>query len=159
MADCTELKLSDAFEVPSPQFEWTATLLNINIGHNLDLLDRCKSLKDYSTYVNMVEENRKRGLSLEESILDATSYAKKMNLLEGFFEEHESEVLEMVLTEYNQKLHEKSLREEGREEGLELASFNIAVNLLKLKIKDEDILQATGMSPEQLVLAKAKADE
>ena len=40
--------------------------------------------------------------------------------------------------------------EEGKKEGLEEGKRNIAKNLLKLKIKEEDILVATGLSREEL---------
>lgn len=47
--DRIELKLSDAFirEVEEGTFEWTATMLNINYGHNTELLDACRTLKAY----------------------------------------------------------------------------------------------------------------
>jgi len=40
--DKLELKLSDAFECPdtSGAFEWTATMLNINKGHNQQIMDK-----------------------------------------------------------------------------------------------------------------------
>ena len=39
-------------------------------------------------------------------------------MLADFLKKHQAEVLEMILTTYNKELHEKTLREEGREEGL-----------------------------------------
>ena len=39
---------------------------------------------------------------------------------------------------------------DAKEEGLEEGKRNIAKNLLKLKIKEEDILVATGLSREEL---------
>jgi hypothetical protein len=48
--DCQVLKLSDAYEqkVEEPELELKVTMLNINIGHNAELLEKCKTLKDYS---------------------------------------------------------------------------------------------------------------
>ena len=36
-----------------------------------------------------------------------------------FLKKHRAEVLEMILTTYNKKLHEKTLRREGRDEGIQ----------------------------------------
>ena len=51
--DCIELKLSDAFMKPGSgkDFEWTATMLNINQGHNGELMGKCEPLKEYSDFI------------------------------------------------------------------------------------------------------------
>ena len=47
-----ELKLSDAFEEPSPGYEWTAHVYNINAGYNPELMDKCDVLHGYSVLVD-----------------------------------------------------------------------------------------------------------
>ena len=51
--DRIELKLSDAFQknLASSGFECTATMLNINLGYNKELLDSCQSLREYAIQV------------------------------------------------------------------------------------------------------------
>lgn len=58
--DRLELKLSDAFERPdsSGSFEWTATMLNINKGHNQNIMDKCQALFQYSDFIAKVKEFR-----------------------------------------------------------------------------------------------------
>ena len=53
IGDKVILKLSDAFSAPQNegQFEWTATVLNINEGHNEELLSKCKILREYAIIV------------------------------------------------------------------------------------------------------------
>ena len=49
--DSMELKLSDCFENTdndAPCLECTATMLNINYGHNQELMKHCRRLKEYS---------------------------------------------------------------------------------------------------------------
>ena len=41
------------------------------------------------------------------------------NILRDYLIKHKAEVTGMILTEYNEKLHEQTLRKEGREEGIE----------------------------------------
>ena len=47
------LRLSKAFIHPlvEADYEWTATVLNVNIGHNKALLSACRVLKEYSQFV------------------------------------------------------------------------------------------------------------
>ena len=85
--DIEKLKLSDAFEVPKNdgEFEWTATLVNINKGHNEQLLAKCKPLNDYATYIERIKANIKQGLSKKEAVDEAMEFAIKSNMLNGFF--------------------------------------------------------------------------
>ena len=53
IADCTELRLSSAFEHLSgePKLELIVTVLNVNEGHNAELMQHCSMLKEYAQYV------------------------------------------------------------------------------------------------------------
>jgi hypothetical protein len=53
-----ELKLSDAFEENSsePALELKTTVLNINYGYNKELMEKCKTLKEYSIFVDRVRK-------------------------------------------------------------------------------------------------------
>ena len=75
--DTFKMRLSDAFERRGngdgnnqtnieKDFEWTATVININPGHNSALQKNCKPLYDYVRYVGRIADNKKKGLSLEE---------------------------------------------------------------------------------------------
>lgn len=57
------MKLSDAFEksVDNSEFQWTATMYNINLGHNKKMMDQCFALRDYARYVEKVKTNIKGG--------------------------------------------------------------------------------------------------
>lgn len=60
--DRMELKLSDSFakvEGISPGLECTAVMLNINYGHNRELMDRCKRLHDYALFISRVVIRRR----------------------------------------------------------------------------------------------------
>ncbi|WP_455951025.1 hypothetical protein [Eubacterium sp.] len=58
MPDRQLLRLSDAFMEPPRQgeFEWTATVLNINYGHNKKLLSNCKTLSEYAILIKTINE-------------------------------------------------------------------------------------------------------
>lgn len=56
ISDCTELRLSSAFEHLSgePKLELIVTVLNVNEGHNAELMQHCSMLKEYAQYVARV---------------------------------------------------------------------------------------------------------
>ena len=53
--DQMELKLSDLFEIPSPGYEWTTYVININEGHNQELMAACELLNNYSGFVRIIK--------------------------------------------------------------------------------------------------------
>ena len=109
------LRLSDAFSAlqNEGQFEWTATVLNINKGHNEELLSKCQILKEYVILIDRINENQKKYDSVEEAVENAVSYCIKNNILQDFLTEHKAEVIMSLLTEYDEELHNETLREEG----------------------------------------------
>ena len=57
--------------------------------------------------------------SMEDAVSKAMDACIRQNVLTDFLKKHRAEVLEMILTTYNKKLHEKTLRREGRDEGIQ----------------------------------------
>ena len=57
------LRLSDSFIMPCSEgeYEWTATVYNINDCHNNDLMNKCKILQEYATMVAKIREFRQKG--------------------------------------------------------------------------------------------------
>ena len=153
-ADIEKLKLSDAFEVPKAdgEFEWTATLVNINKGHNEQLLAKCKPLNDYATYIERIKSNIKQGLNKEEAVDEAMEYAIRNNMLNGFFKSQKMEVLYMSLTEFNQEEYDRNRYDEGKEAGIrEGKAYGIKQGKLEGFIETAKSAIAMGLSDEQIV--------
>ena len=120
--DSMELKLSDCFENTdneAPCLECTATMLNINYGHNQELMKHCRRLEEYSIFVQCVRKYIQSEPSVEDALEKAIDTCIHQDVLADFLKKHRAEVLEMILTTYNKKLHEKTLRREGRDEGIQ----------------------------------------
>lgn len=119
------LKLSDAFakQVNDGEFEWTAVMLNINKGHNTELLHKCEILNEYSLFIGKIKEDIKAGAEMEEAVNDAVDWAVGNDILSDYLLMHKSEVVGMLLTEYDEKRvwenFKKDVYEEGREDGRE----------------------------------------
>ena len=125
--DKLELKLSDAFETPDPsgQFEWTATMLNINQGHNQEIMAKCQALFQYSDFNAKIKEN-KQSMSIEDAVDKAVDYAIANNYLDGFFKKHKEGIMHSCLTEFNEEVFRKGIHEEGYNDGF-FDGFNEAI--------------------------------
>lgn len=115
-----DLKLSDSFIVPdkSGDFEWTATMYNLNRGNNGNLLERCKPLKDYMTLIERIREGLELFHDVESAVDYAVSDCIKDGIMRDFLLAHRAEVLDMCITEFNEKTFVNGIKEEGLELGI-----------------------------------------
>ena len=80
-ADEMVLRLSDAYEDKKMDscLELEVKMLNINLGHNRELLEKCKCLHGYAVYVDRVRQYAK-----EDKLEQAVDKAIEECLEEGF---------------------------------------------------------------------------
>ena len=119
--DSMELRLSDCFENTdneAPCLECTATMLNINYGHNQELMKHCRRLEEYSIFVQCIREYIQSEPSVEDALEKAIDTCIHQDVLADFLKKHRAEVTNMILTTYDKDLYEKTLKEDAREEGL-----------------------------------------
>ena len=78
-------------------------------------------------------------MNIEVAIQAAMDYCIEKNVLEDILLKNSGEVIDMLLTKYDKKLHERTLFEEGKEEGY--ASRQGEVDELKTLVlfKDDEI--------------------
>ncbi len=135
--DANKLRLSDAFINFDSQgdFEWTATMININKNHNQSLHKNCKALYDYCSFVDRIKNNIKSGMVKEAAIDEAIEWGIKQNLLEGFIKEQRAEVRMDLLTEFDQEQYDRIRRREGFEEGIISGTQQKAIEAALLLIK------------------------
>ncbi|MDO4336609.1 MAG: hypothetical protein Q4C91_00795 [Eubacteriales bacterium] len=119
LPDTMELKLSDLFTVPEdkPALELTAVLVNINRGHNQELMTACKTLRDYAEYTARVREYAKH-MPLEDAVEKAITECIRENILSDFLTKNRAEAKSVSIYEYNEEKHMRQTREEGLNEGL-----------------------------------------
>jgi len=124
--DYEELKLSDAFkdieelkssDIKKLPLELIVQVYNVNHGHNPVILKKSETLDDYSIFIDKIREYQKEEDSLEKAARSAIIYCIKNNILKEYLEAHASEVLNMLLTEWNQDEAVEVAREEGHEDG------------------------------------------
>ena len=107
LPDSSELRLSSAFvhEVASQKFEWTATVMNVNIGTNDKLLKSCKVLEEYATFFEGIRINiASKGIDKERAISNVIDDCISRDfILSDYLLKHKVEVAGMLLTEYNEE--------------------------------------------------------
>ena len=80
------------------EYEWTATVYNINDGHNKELMNKCKILQEYATMVAKIREFQQKGLDLDLSIEEAIEYCLTHDVLKDFLLEEVVDLLRMYFT-------------------------------------------------------------
>ncbi len=116
-----EMRLSDAYMVATdnPQLELKCTFININPGNNLELMSKCKTMREYMIFVDKVRKYRQT-MNLEIAIDVAMEECIMEHVLEEFMKSQKAQVKSMSVLEFNLEKHLNTVREEGREEGAEL---------------------------------------
>ena len=163
--DSVKYRLSDSFEIPddSGEFEWTATVININKNHNEELQKKCESLYHYCVFVNRVKENLNQGLPLSEAVDEAVDFAINSKFLDGFFKEQRGAIMGDILTEFDQEAYDRHRRAEGKAEGLaEGAQQNAIANaknlLKKSSLSAELIAECCSLPLEQVLALKEEVE-
>ena len=147
-----KMRLSDSFEKnPEPgDFEWTATAININANHNKELQKNCKPLYDYIRFVAKTRENLFSDTHKQEAFEKAVDWAINQNLLNGLFKKYRAEVLDMMLTEYDEDFNNKTWYEDGILKGKQEKALEDAENFLKEGITVETVARCTGLPLKQI---------
>ena len=94
-------------------------VLNINYGHNWELMEKCRALKEYAAFVQISREYISIGKNSRETLAAAVDDYIKKGILKAFLKKNRAEVLGMLLEEFDVEKYERTLRSEGMEQGIE----------------------------------------
>ena len=111
--------LSQSFIVTedSPVLELKVDIYNINYNQSSQLIQKSKSLKEYSLFVHMVNVGISEGLAFGEAVTRAIRYCIAHDIMGEFLSKHGSEVENMLFTEWNMDEALAVTAEEARAEG------------------------------------------
>ena len=156
--DRSEFRLSSAYENPTedPDLELRVTMLNVNDGHNNELMEHCRTLKEYAQYVARVRKYAAEpGMALEEAVERAVEECIKEGILEEFLTKNKAEVIKMSIYEYDKEFEEKKLRkaeyEAGVEAGIELGERSLLENQIRKKLKKGKSIEQIADELEEAV--------
>ena len=125
------------------EYEWTATVYNVNEGNNKDLMNKCKILREYATMISKIREFQQKTYDLETAIEKAIEYCVSHDVLKDFLLEHKSEVADMLRMEYDETKTMDHIKEDYFEEGQAVGAIKTKVALICKKLNK-------GMSQENI---------
>ena len=117
----SELRLSDSFGGQASSIEVTVRMVNVNEGKDPGCLAGCRPLYEYSWTVGRIRD-KMAGREKDERAAVIGEVLDEMPrdfVIRPYLLEHKAEVVDMLLTEYNEAEAMELFREDGREEGLE----------------------------------------
>lgn len=140
------LCLSDAYSWKGKgdtALELKVLQLNINEGYNQDIVTRCPALSGYIQFVSRVRRNLKT-MPVTEAVDYAVKDCIQDGILADFLRKNRSEVVKVSIYEYDEELHYKTLREEGREEGRKEERKESICRMFRRQKTPEEINEFTG---------------
>ncbi|WP_346708417.1 hypothetical protein [Massilistercora timonensis] len=113
--------ISDLFRRPNgekePCLECQTLMLNINYGHNRELMKKCRRLEEYAIFVDTIRKNQAKGQDLQEAVETAVESCIAGGVLADILRAQKAEVVQMVLEGFDQEAYEKAMKKEGYEDG------------------------------------------
>ena len=141
MPDRKELRLSDAFQQPTeqPDIEVVAHMLNINYGHNKELMERCQKLKEYAQFIDIIRHylRENKQWSNEQAISKAIDDCIKNNILRDILQKERLRVMASILSEFDEVGYKEMIQDEAIEDGEIRGSIKLAY---KLKLPKPEII-------------------
>ncbi len=148
-----ELLLSDLFiqngKGLQPALECTALLLNINFGHNQELMEKCRILKEYAQFIHTIRSKISVGLPFQEAVETAVEDCISKNILSEILRKNKAEVIDMILTEYDENEFREFLKEDswkkgheaGMKDGIKTGIREIIRTFSELQLPKEQLLE------------------
>ena len=141
------LKLSDAYMVQDgpPMLDLEVKVININPAQQHKVLEKCRVLKEYGQFVDILRDYQAKGDS--DAFKHTIEQCIDSGILADYLKKKGSEVINMLIAEYDYDMDIEVQREEayteglsrGREEGRE----DKLIELIKKKL-------SKGKSPEEI---------
>ena len=152
------LKLSDAFieKTVKPNLELTVKIININQQNHHPLLKNCKTMYEYTIFVETVRRWKKT--DPQNGFQKAIEECIANDILRDYLKRKTKEVLNMLLAEYDyetdiavQRAEEREIAfAEGISQGVYQNKLETAKNLAEMGFAVEAIAKATGLSCEEI---------
>lgn len=99
-----------------PKLELEVLVLNVNYGHNKELMEQCQTLKEYSIYVARVRTYAET-MTIEVAVERAVEECIKEGVLADFLRKHRSEAVRMSILEFDEEREMKLIRKAEFEDG------------------------------------------
>ena len=118
------MRLTDAFVSANGKtaenacLECAATMLNINYGHNFELMQKCRRLEEYSLFVAEVRKWIEAGGDRKQAVDDAVDVCIEQGILRDILIRERTAIVNMVLSctkKQYERLVEKELEQQEKQ--------------------------------------------
>ena len=139
-------RLSESYENQQgePNLELKVVTININNGHNSELMNQCKILGEYAQYVERVRKYAEN-LSLDAAVERAVDECIHEGILKDFLRANRAEVISMSIFEYDKEEEEQKMRRTyitiGQKQGIAIGDLQRAKNTAISLAKDGDSIE------------------
>lgn len=160
------LKLSSLYAKKAEHIslELETLVLNVNVGYNKILMERCRQLSDYAQFVSKVRKRLSKKIPLSEAVNEAVEDCIQRGILAEFLSKNRAEVIKVSIYEYDEEKVKRMFKEEcmklGMEQGKQLGieqgkqiGIEQARVIFRLYISgksEEDIARETGETIEMI---------
>ena len=160
-------KLSDLYyeKEEHPSLELEVVVLNINKGHNPQLMETCQTLREYAEYTDRVRRYAKE-MPLKEAVEQAITECIREGILEDFLRKNRAEAMKVSIYEYDARKHIEMEKEDsyndgfqagkdegyqsGRDDGMTEKARETALNLFEMGLPTDKIASAVQVSIEKV---------
>ena len=151
------LKLSELYAVKEevPKLEMEILMLNVNQGHNPELMEACHTLWEYAEYTGRVRKYAK-DQPIAEAVERAITECIREGVLREFLEKNRREAKNVSIYEYDQEKHIRQEREEAWEAGEKVGVRKGEENKLKNQIQKK---LAKGKSVSEIAEALEEEED
>ena len=164
------LKLSSLYAKKAEHIslELETLVLNVNVGYNKILMERCRQLSDYAQFVSEVRKRLSKKIPLSEAVNEAVEDCIQRGILAEFLSKNRAEVIKVSIYEHDEEKVKRMFKEEcmklGMEQGKQLGieqgkqlgieqGIEQARVIFRLYISgksEEDIARETGETIEMI---------
>lgn len=156
------LKLSSLYAKKAEHIslELETLVLNVNVGYNKILMERCRQLSDYAQFVSEVRKRLSKKIPLSEAVNEAVEDCIQRGILAEFLSKNRAEVIKVSIYEYDEEKVKRMFKEEcmklGMEQGKQIGieqGIEQARVIFRLYISgksEEDIARETGETIEMI---------
>lgn len=146
------------YEIPTDNPELELKVRVININKDVHILNKCKTLRDYMTFVNKVRfKMGVEGDDVRIAVTEAMNECIDEDILVDFFEKHREEVVEVSIYDYDEEAVRKILAQEYAQEAAKKAfsegeqsgeQLKIVTQIIK-KVKKSKTLETIASELEE----------
>ena len=148
------LRLSNAYldKTEHPMLELEVKVININLASGHRLLKECRPMYEYSWFIQQIKDYLAAGWSRDDAIAQAVRDCLDEGIMAEFMQEHGTEAVNMLYTQWNWDDAMEVEREEAYEGGVEagMAAGQTLGELNRSRQDILDLLEDLGEIPEDI---------